>query len=127
LFGSYRLQHIIPTMRAAFVLCTFVVAAASSSQQQALEPLTKYRRMSFAWIMQPALLRFCAEARHTERQQTVHGIMLLLGARSSSAVLSRFTFEVGCVRRPMSTIRKLSQYRLKNCAGLGSSSVSVFV
>lgn len=50
-----------------------------------------------------------------------------VGGRSSSAVLSRFTFEVGCVRRPMSTIRKLSQYRLKNCAGLGSSSVSVFV
>jgi hypothetical protein len=46
LFRSCKLQHFIPTMRAAFVLCIFVTAAASSSQQQALEPLTKYRRMS---------------------------------------------------------------------------------
>lgn len=44
MFGSCKLKHFIPTMRAAFVLCIFVTAAASSSQQQALEPLTKYRQ-----------------------------------------------------------------------------------
>jgi len=37
-------------MRAAFVLCIFVTAAASSSQQQALEPLTKYRKMFLAFV-----------------------------------------------------------------------------
>jgi len=37
-------------MRAAFVLCIFVTAAASSSQQQALEPLTKFRKMFLAFV-----------------------------------------------------------------------------
>lgn len=64
-------------------------------------------------------MRFCMEARHTERQPMVNGMKRFLGSRSSSTVLC--AFEVGCARRPMSTIRKLSQYRWGNSAGHVSS------
>ncbi len=68
MFGSHRLQHFISTMRAAFVLCTFVVASASSSQQQALEPLTKYRRMSLPGLCN-RLCSVCVFARRPDTQK----------------------------------------------------------
>jgi len=68
---------------------------------------------------------FRTEAKRTERQQMVHGMKRLLWSRNTSVVLC--AFEVGCARRPMYTIHKLSQYRWGSAAGHGSSNAFVFV